>query len=159
MMRWSAGAVCLAVAIAAAGSAEAQSARRGRGNQDQQQSGQQQVTKKEEKRFPLGQAWIAVSLNNKPLTGGERPSFMLDEQFRVQGFGGCNSFSAVAYPLRDQGIAVGPLALTKRNCDKGVSQTEQAFLMALRTSAKWDTVVGSLVMKGPNGEIKFERSL
>jgi heat shock protein HslJ len=142
----------------AATAADAQS-RRNRGNADQQSSGGEKVEKKEEKRFPLGQAWIAVSLNNKPFTGVERPAFTLDDQFRARGFGGCNSFSATAFPLREQGIAVGPLALTRRNCDKTVMSTEQAFLTALRTSAKWDTVVGSLVIKGPNGEIKFERSL
>ena len=36
---------------------------------------------------------------------------------------------------------------------------EMSFLTALRTSAKWDTQIGSLIIKGPNGELKFERSL
>ena len=133
---------------------------RGRGNQEQHkpQEGARPPTK-EEKRFPLGQSWIAVSLNGKVLGGTERPTFTLDDQFRVRGFGGCNTFSATAYPLREQGIAVGPIAMTKRSCDKGVMASEMQFLTALRTSAKWDTVVGSLVIKGPNGELKFERSL
>ena len=130
-----------------------------RTNQEQHQQQGARPAPKEEKRFPLGQAWIAVSLNGKQFTGSERPSFTLDDQFRVRGFGGCNSFSATAYPLREQGIAVGPLALTKRSCDKTVMATEMQFLTALRTSAKWETVVGSLVIKGPNGELKFERSL
>ena len=124
-----------------------------------QQPEAQRPGQKEEKRFPLGSSWIAVSLNGKAFSGTERPSFTLNEQFRVSGFGGCNSFSATAYPLKEQGIAVGPLAITKRSCDKAVMATEQAFLTALRTSAKWETVVGSLVIKGPNGELKFERSL
>ena len=130
-----------------------------KGNGDQQSSGYEQVRKGEEKRFPLGAAWIAVSFNGKPYSGRERPAFTLDEQFRVQGFGGCNSFSATAFPLREQGIAVGPLAMTRRECEKSALANETAFLTALRTSAKWDTNVGSLVIKGPNGEIKFERSL
>lgn len=132
-----------------------------RTNQEQQNQGGggKLPAAKEEKRFPLGNAWIAVSLNGKPYAGSERPTFHLDDQFRLRGFGGCNTFSATAYPLREQGIAVGPLALTKRSCDKGVEAAETAFLTALRTSAKWDTVVGSLVIKGPSGEIKFERSL
>ncbi|WP_245512954.1 META domain-containing protein [Enterovirga rhinocerotis] len=134
----------------------------GGGNESQQQGGQSglsSIKKSQEKRFPLGAAWIAVSLNGKAYSGSERPAFRLDDQFRVHGFGGCNSFSTTAYPLREQGIAVGPLALTKRNCDKGVMATEMAFLTALRTSAKWDTMVGTLIIKGPNGEIRFERSL
>lgn len=133
--------------------------RRSRGNQDQQPPGYEQLKKKEEKRFPLGVAWIAVSMNGKTIGGTERPAFSVDEQFRVRGFGGCNSFSTTAYPLREQGIAVGPLALTKRSCDKGVMASETAFFTALRTSAKWDTQIGSLVIRGPAGELKFERSL
>ena len=134
-------------------------ARRNKGNADQQSSGYEQIKKTEDKRFPLGMSWIAVSMNGKPISGTERPGFTLDEQFRVQGFGGCNSFQTTAFPLREQGIAVGPLALTKRACDKAVMAAEMSFLTALRTSAKWDTQIGTLVIKGPNGELKFERSL
>ncbi|NNM72159.1 META domain-containing protein [Enterovirga aerilata] len=130
-----------------------------RTNQEQHQPGYQRPAQKEEKRFPLGQSWIAVSINGKPYGGTERPTFRLDDQFRLHGFGGCNTFSATAYPLREQGIAVGPIAMTRKSCDKGVMAAEMQYLTALRTSAKWDTVVGSLVIKGPNGEIKFERSL
>ena len=132
---------------------------RDRGNSSQQSPGYADIKKKDEKRFPLGAAWIAVSLDGKTLSGTERPGFRLDDQFRVHGFGGCNSFSATAFPLREQGIAVGPLALTRRSCDKAVMDLEMKFLTALRTSAKWDTQIGSLVIKGPNGELKFERSL
>src|SRR3954465_3583626 len=61
---------------------------------------QKRMVSKQEKRFPLGAAWIAVSLNGKPFTGGERPSFMVSDQYRATGFGGCNAFSATAFPLR-----------------------------------------------------------
>jgi heat shock protein HslJ len=154
-------AVAAIVLVSAATEALAQGGMRRRSPEENQhnQGGGVKPPPKEEKRFPLGHSWIAVSLNGKPFGGTERPTFTLDEQFRVRGFGGCNTFSATAYPLREQGIAVGPIAMTKRACDKGVSAAEMQFLTALRTSAKWDTVVGSLVIKGPNGELKFERSL
>lgn len=142
-----------------AGAASAQVARAKRGNEDQQATGYETLRKKEEKRFPLGSSWIAVSMNGKTFGGTERPAFSVDDQFRVRGFGGCNSFSATAFPLREQGIAVGPLALTKNSCSKEAMAAEMSFLTALRTSAKWDTQIGSLVIRGPNGEIKFERSL
>jgi heat shock protein HslJ len=111
-----------------------------------------------DKVFPLGSSWIAVSLNGKPF-GGDRPSFKLDDQLRASGFGGCNTFSATAYPLREQGLAVGPFALTKRSCDKAVMAAEQAFLVALRTSAKWDVNGSTLIIRSQNGELRFERSL
>jgi heat shock protein HslJ len=111
-----------------------------------------------DKIFPLDSSWIAVSLNGKPFTG-ERPSFRLDNQLRASGFGGCNTFTATAYPLREQGLAVGPFALTKKSCDKSAMAIEQAFLVALRTSAKWDIKGSTLIIQTQNGELRFERAL
>lgn len=111
-----------------------------------------------DKIFPLGSAWTAVSLNGKPFTG-ERPSFKLDTQLRATGFAGCNTYSTTAYPLRDQGMAVAPFALTKRSCDKASMALEQAFLMALRTSGKWDIQGRNLIIKSQAGELRFERTL
>src|SRR5690606_3986212 len=111
-----------------------------------------------EKNFPLGKNWVAISLNGKRYGGAERPSFVLDSQFRARGFGGCNTYSAVAFPLREMGIAVGPLALTRRSCDKGTQAAETAFLSALRYAQKWDIVNGELVMKGSAGELRFDRT-
>ncbi|HZH10186.1 MAG TPA: META domain-containing protein [Microvirga sp.] len=109
--------------------------------------------------FPLGSSWIAVSLNGKPFGGAERPSFKLDDQLRATGFSGCNNYSTTAYPLREQGLAVAPFALTKRTCDKAAQAVEQAFLMALRTSGKWDIQGRTLIIKSQNGELRLERAL
>jgi len=109
--------------------------------------------------FPLGSSWIAVSLNGKPFTGAERPSFKLDDQMRATGFAGCNNYSTTAYPLREQGLAVAPFALTKRSCDKAAQAVEQAFLMALRTSGKWDIQGRTLIIKSQTGELRLERAL
>ncbi|MBM6592738.1 META domain-containing protein [Microvirga pudoricolor] len=109
--------------------------------------------------FPLNSSWLAVSLNGRAFGGSERPSFSLDGQLRARGFGGCNTFAATAYPLREQGLAVGPLALTKRSCDRNVMASEQAFFVALRTSAKWDIQGSTLIIKSQNGELRFERAL
>ena len=108
--------------------------------------------------FPLGSSWVAVSLNGKPFTG-ERPSFRLDDQLRATGFSGCNTYSTTAYPLREQGLAVAPFALTKKTCDKAAMAIEQAFLMALRSSGKWDIQGRNLIIKGETGELVLERSL
>ncbi|MDI4667441.1 META domain-containing protein, partial [Xanthobacter autotrophicus] len=59
-------------------------------------------TKASEKIFPLDSTWTAVSLNGKPFTGGDRPSFIIDKQYRARGYGGCNTFAATAFPLKDQ---------------------------------------------------------
>ena len=117
------------------------------------------AAKATEKIFPLDSTWTAVSLNGKPFNGGDRPSFIIDKQYRARGYGGCNTFAATAFPLRDQHLAVGPLALTKKACDKGLQSLEQAYFVALRTTAQWDMVGSQLVLKSPNGELKFDRAL
>lgn len=149
-LRWAA----LLTAIAAFGTAaEAQGPRRPPGEQPAGPPPRQ------EKVFPVGATWIAVSLNGKPF-GGDRPSFTLNQQFRATGFGGCNNYSATAYPLREQGFAVGPFALTKKQCDKDVMSIEQAFLVALRTSAKWETQGSTLIIRTQTGgELRFEKAL
>lgn len=112
-----------------------------------------------EKLFPLGSSWIAVSLNGRPFTTADRPSFRLDDQLRASGFGGCNNYSATAYPLREQGLAVGPFALTKKTCDRATMAAEQSFLMALRTSMKWEIQGPILTIRTQNGELRFQKML
>ena len=116
-------------------------------------------TKVTEKQFPLDSTWTAVSINGKSFGGADRPSFIIDKQYRARGYGGCNTFAATAFPLKEQHIAVGPLALTKKSCDKGLAATEQAFFIALRTSAVLDFAGSQHVLKIPNGELKFDRAL
>ncbi|KRE08630.1 hypothetical protein ASE61_03400 [Bosea sp. Root670] len=112
----------------------------------------------QEKTFPLGASWSVVAMNGKPVQD-RRATLIVDQNLRGTGFGGCNTFSASAYPLRQQGFAVGPIAITKRSCDKGTLDFEKAFLMALRATNKWDLVNGRLVLKGGAGELTLSRSL
>jgi heat shock protein HslJ len=163
--KWMSGAVaataCVA-ALAAAGPASAQAMRGwGAKNRDQQTKQKQYVpsAKAQEKMFPLDSTWTVVSVNGKAFPGVERPSFIIDKQYRARGFGGCNTFVATAFPLKEQHLAVGPLAMSKKQCEKGLSASEQAFLMAFRTSGAWDLVGSQLVIKSATGEIKFERAL
>ena len=112
----------------------------------------------QEKTFPLGASWSLVAMNGKPVQE-RRATLIVDQNLRGTGFGGCNTFSASAYPLRQQSFAVGPIAVTRRSCDKGTLDFERAFLMALRATNKWDVVNGRLVLKGGAGELTLSRSL
>jgi heat shock protein HslJ len=114
---------------------------------------------KREKQFPVPSGWVVASLNGKAYTGVDRPTFRLDTQYRATGFGGCNTYSATAYPLREQRFAVGPINRTKKQCAKDVMESEQAFLVALRTAAQWDLDGVTLVIRGQNGELRFDRSI
>lgn len=137
--------------------ASAQTGRRG--NQSQMQQPDQQIpSAQQEKSYPTGAVWSAVALNGKPIAD-RKATFLIDANLRGTGFAGCNTFSAAAYPLRQQGIAVGPLALTKRSCDKGMMDFERAFLVALRGARTWDLVNGKLVVKGAGGELTFDRGI
>jgi heat shock protein HslJ len=117
------------------------------------------ILAKREKQFPVPSSWIIKSFNGKAYSGMDRPTFSLDQQYRARGFGGCNTFSTTAYPLREQRFAVGPLALTKKQCDKAVMESERAFLVALRTSMQWDLDGLNLVIKSQQGELRFERGI
>jgi heat shock protein HslJ len=114
---------------------------------------------KREMQFPVPSSWVATSLNGKPFSGPDRPTLSLDQQYRAKGFGGCNTFSATLWPLREQRLATGPLALTKRQCDKAVMETERAFLIAVRTAAQWEFQGVTLVIKSQSGELRMERSI
>jgi heat shock protein HslJ len=151
----------LLLVAAAAGAAEAQTGgRRGGGDGQKGTPGYERPPPRQDKVFPTKVSWTAVSLNGKAFSG-ERPTFILDEQFRMRGFGGCNTFAATAYPLRQQKFAVGPFALPtpRKSCEKAITDQENNFLIALRTSVEWDSVLGTLVVKTQNGELKFERSI
>ena len=110
------------------------------------------------KQFPFGAQWLAVSLNGQRYDTADRPALSIDSQMRARGFGGCNTFSATSYPLNQQRFAVGPLALTKKNCDAKIMERERAFLIALRTAQQWDVKEGALILVGQGGELRFERT-
>jgi heat shock protein HslJ len=116
------------------------------------------LTTMQQKQFPVGVQWVLVSLNGKSV-GLNQPTLQLDAQLRMRGFSGCNTFSAVAYPLKNQGLAVGPLALTRKECAKAEMDLEKAYLLGLRTTGKWEERDGSLLLVGQAGELKFDRAL
>jgi heat shock protein HslJ len=112
-----------------------------------------------QKNFPLGQTWSLRELNGKPVPATLDVSFKIDGALHGSGFAGCNSWSAVIYPIKDQHLAVGQYALTKKKCDKDTTAIEVGFLTALLGSPAWDLVNGDLVIKGPRGALRLVRSL
>ena len=112
-----------------------------------------------QKNFPLDQTWQLRELNGKPVSSDLDVSLKIDSALRGSGFTGCNSWSATMYPIKDQHLAVGPYALTKKQCDKDTMAIEFGFLSALLAQPIWDLVNGELVIKGPRGEMRLARSL
>jgi heat shock protein HslJ len=112
-----------------------------------------------QKNFPLDQTWSLRELNGKPVPQELDISLKIDGTLRGSGYTGCNSWSATMYPVKDQHLAVGPYALTKKECPKDVKALEIGFLSALLGSPAWDLVNGDLVIKGPRGTMRLVRSL
>lgn len=110
------------------------------------------------KKFPIDMQWSLVGFGNHTIPS-DKPTLMIDGQFRARGFGGCNAFSATAIPQPGQRMAVGPIAQTKKSCDKGLDEFERAFLIAFRTAVVWDIKNGQLIFAGQGGELHFERGL
>jgi heat shock protein HslJ len=113
----------------------------------------------QQKNFPLDQTWSLRELNGKPVPSGLDASLKIDGNLRGSGFTGCNSWSATLYPVKDQHLAVGPFALTKKQCAKDIMAVEYGFLSGLIGSPTWDLVNGDLVIKGPRGTMRLARSL
>ena len=113
----------------------------------------------QQKNFPLDQTWQLKELNGKPVSSDLDVSLKIDSTLRGSGFAGCNSWSATMYPVKDQHLAVGPYALTKKQCDKDTMAIEFGFLSALLANPTWDLVNGELVIKGVRGEMRLARSL
>ncbi|MBN9223142.1 MAG: META domain-containing protein [Mesorhizobium sp.] len=150
-----AAAIAFSLLPALAGDALAQGRQRPSQIPDQ---GQPAPPPKQQKNFPLDASWTAVQFNGKPLND-RRITLKVDANLRGTGFSGCNTYSASAYPLRQQGFAVGPVAVTKRACDKAVMDFERSFPLALRGARQWDLVEGRLVLKTASGEIRFDRGI
>lgn len=110
------------------------------------------------KKFPSNVTFTLKSFNGKT-PSGERPTIQFDPQMRFRGFAGCNTYSAIAYPLPRQGLAVGPIATTKKACAAAAMDAEKAFLVAIRTLHVWNTKGSDLYLAGDKGELIFERSL
>jgi heat shock protein HslJ len=119
---------------------------------------QEYIVPKAQKIFPTDTQWYLQTLNGKPV-GADKPSLMLDGQFRARGFSGCNTYSAAAYPQQAQGFAVGPIAATKKACSKELMALEKQYLVAFRTARQWDTKDGFLILAGPGGEMRFTRGI
>ena len=113
-----------------------------------------------EQQFPFGATWILSDMAGKSLTG-DAPSFNLDDKLRATGFGGCNTFSMALYPIKDQKLAAGSIAMTRKTCNKDIDDTEHNMLVTLHSLPKWHLEPnGDLTVTAQNGSVmRFKRGL
>ena len=137
--------------------------RRGRRDEKKPAAPAGQPLEKSEKQFPTGTVWVLKAFNDKPVPGTEELTFSIDSAYRGTGYSGCNTWSATIFPVKNQTLAVGPVALTKKKCDAATMKFENTYLIGIHAGPTWD-LVGSndgteLIMKGQGGTLRFIRSL
>ena len=104
-----------------------------------------------------GRKWQVTGYNNgrqavvSPLA--ETSPWLQFAQGRLNGSTGCNTFRA-SYTLDGDSIAIGPIAVTRKACQRaGLMQQERELLAALRSATKWTIDArGMLDMHRPGGE-------
>lgn len=112
-----------------------------------------------EQQFPYGATWILSEMGGKPVSG-DAPSFSLDDKLRATGFGGCNTFSMALYPIKEQKLAAGSIAMTKKTCGKELDDVEHNILVALHSLPKWHLEPnGDLTITGQTVVMRFRRGL
>lgn len=112
---------------------------------------------KPEPLFPFGFTWNLREIGGKPV-GGDPPTLVLDDKLRATGFSGCNTYSMTLYPVRNQKLLAGSIAMTHKVCDKDVNALERAFLVTLHSAPTWAIEGPDLVISGPT-RLRFSRGL
>jgi heat shock protein HslJ len=112
---------------------------------------------KYDKEFPTKATFNLKEINGKPPAGDA--SLLIDGTLRGSGSSGCNTWSATIYPVKGQKLAMGPVVMTKKQCDAAVMAFEKEYLGILHSGPTWDTQGDTLTVKGPTGTLVFLRSL
>lgn len=105
--------------------------------------------------FPLDRTFVAVSFKDQAFKD-DRPSFQVSSSFRASGFSSCNNWSATIVARRDQRIGVGPMAVTKRQCDARAMHNEQVYLFVLQAAQTWYYDGRNLTLTSPYGTLTLE---
>jgi heat shock protein HslJ len=125
--------------------------------EQKQEQGQPGGDKKYDKEFPTKANFNLKEINGKAPPGDA--SLMIDGALRGSGSSGCNTWSATIYPIKGQKLAMGPVVMTKKQCDAAMMTFEKEYLTILHSGPTWDTQGDTLTVKGPTGTLTFLRSL
>lgn len=107
--------------------------------------------------FPFNESMRVTKLGRRVL---ERPiTFIITDNLRIEGHGGCNGFSATAYPLVDGRLVIGPIAATRKACGGRTLEEETFFFRVVRSMRTWKMSPDArgVIFSGPPGNINVER--
>jgi heat shock protein HslJ len=103
----------------------------------------------------VGTTWRLTELDGKPAAlGNDGRAATLEltlEGRRVAGFAGCNRMGG-SYEVSGDSLTLGPLALTKMACAKGM-ELEQGFVAALEQTRAYRLSAQGLELLGERGSL------
>ena len=89
--------------------------------------------------------WTLTNLNGQPVAGSLTTNF--DAGGGVNGFAGCNSYSA-SYTASGNSLSIGGISSGKKSCDPVTDQQEADFLAALGSAASISQEMGLIIVNG-----------
>lgn len=147
----------LALTLAVTGGAQARERKEKKEAADPKKAAEERYN--QEKTYPTKTTWALRSINGKPVPADYEITFMIDDNYRGSGFGGCNYWSATIFPQKGQQLLSGPIAVTKKTCEPARMQIERAYLVGIHSAPQWDLQGAQLTMKGKGGSLVFDRAL
>ncbi len=98
-----------------------------------------------------GGEWRVEDIGGRGVIDTARTTIAFDEQGRITGSGGCNSYSG-SYELAGDVLTFGPVAATRKACVPAVSDQEHKFFTFLNAPLTVTlTETGALVLTDPQG--------
>ncbi|WP_415719540.1 META domain-containing protein [Maridesulfovibrio sp.] len=98
--------------------------------------------------------WIAEDIDGTPVQGFAHIWMRLDNDGKIYGSGGCNSFRG-SYSYSDGFFRTGPLAMTRKRCAQGISLQESKFMKSLSKVNSMQKKDGTLYMEGQDSSLLF----
>jgi len=89
--------------------------------------------------------WTATVISGQSASGGLTTNF--DSGGGVNGFAGCNSYSA-SYSVNGNSLSISSVSAGKKLCDPDTNAQETAFLSALESAAGFSVEMGLIITNG-----------
>ena len=106
--------------------------------------------------FPVGQVWVAESLDGQPFANVSQPTLRFTAEGQVQGNAGCNRYTGAASAKGSQ-LTLGPLAMTRMACFGAGGDNERLFAPAISSTTGWRMEQQRLVIETARGTLRFRR--
>jgi heat shock protein HslJ len=112
--------------------------------------------------FPINRNFVAVSLNDEPLSRAELPrpqtlQARRESTFRLRafGYGGCNGWTATLLIVPPRSLVWGDKHQTLMACGRAAAQ-EERYLGALLAATRWRREGGTLILDNGTDVLRFQ---